>query len=125
MQIYKNSAFCKWANDNNIEDHVFSQVVHEVKDGLFDANLGGNVYKKRLPLDGKGKRGGARTILAFKKQDKVFFLYALKKNKQASVTPKELQALKSLAKLYFSLSDKQLKQAVENGVLFKVEDNNG
>ncbi|STX52141.1 Uncharacterized protein conserved in bacteria [Legionella busanensis] len=63
--------------------------------GLFDANLGGNVYKKRIPLDNKGKRGGARTIVAFRFNNKAFFIYSFAKNKKANITDKELKALKN------------------------------
>ena len=32
--------------------------------GLIDANLGGGIIKKRVPLPGRGKRGSARTLVA-------------------------------------------------------------
>ena len=38
----------------------------EVAAGLVDANLGGNIYKKRLPMSGRGKSGGARVLIATK-----------------------------------------------------------
>jgi hypothetical protein len=37
--------------------------VEETAAGLIDADLGGRVYKKRVPLPGRGKRGGARTLI--------------------------------------------------------------
>jgi hypothetical protein len=48
----------------------------EMNQGLYDARLGGSVFKKRIPLDGRGKRGGARTILAFKKMIGLFIFTA-------------------------------------------------
>jgi hypothetical protein len=35
-----------------------------MNDGLWDANLGGEVYKKRVALSGRGKRGGARRLVS-------------------------------------------------------------
>ena len=36
---------------------------------------GGGLYKKRMALAGRGKRGGARTIVAYNKGDVFFFVY--------------------------------------------------
>jgi hypothetical protein len=37
--------------------------------GLIDADLGGSVYKKRVPLTGRGKHGVARVLVATKHAD--------------------------------------------------------
>jgi hypothetical protein len=36
------------------------KAIAEMAAGLIDADLGGSVYKKRVPLPGRGKSGGAR-----------------------------------------------------------------
>jgi len=46
----------------------------EFQNGIFDANLGGCIYKKRIRFKGHGKRGSGRTILCYKKDDKVIFM---------------------------------------------------
>jgi hypothetical protein len=43
--------------------------ISEMENGLIDAELGGGVVKKRVPLPGRGKSGGARTLLATNKLD--------------------------------------------------------
>jgi len=42
--------------------------------GLIDADLGGHLVKKRVPLPGRGKSGGARTIVAFRAGHHTFYL---------------------------------------------------
>ena len=121
MEIYKINAFDEWAKEYNVSDEILLDAIREMSNGLFDANLGGNVYKKRIPLDNKGKRGGARTILAFKFNDKTFFIYSFAKNKQANVNEKELKALKKLAKVYLGLTDKEIIDALRTGNLIKVD----
>ncbi|HAU1234407.1 TPA: type II toxin-antitoxin system RelE/ParE family toxin [Legionella pneumophila] len=121
MEIYKITAFSEWADEYNVSDELLFETIIEMNNGLFDANLGGNVYKKRIPLDNKGKRGGARTIIAFKYNDKAFFIYSFAKNKQANISDKELKALKKLAKVYFSLTDKEIIEALRLGNLIKVD----
>jgi hypothetical protein len=88
--------------------------------GLYDANLGGNIYKKRIPLHNKGKSGGARTILAFKINNKAFFIYSFAKSKQDNISDKELKALKKLAKVYLGLTDTEIIEAIRIGSLIKV-----
>jgi hypothetical protein len=41
--------------------------------GLIDANLGGGIIKKRVALPGRGKRGGARTLVATNSANRWFF----------------------------------------------------
>tara|TARA_R100001039_G_C1827098_1_gene92582 strand:+ start:420 stop:821 length:402 start_codon:yes stop_codon:yes gene_type:complete len=66
MPIYKIKAFSKWAKSEGMSDENIAQAVQEMNNGLFEANLGGNLYKKRVATGGGGKRGGFRTLLAFK-----------------------------------------------------------
>jgi hypothetical protein len=58
-----------------LTDQALCQAVSEMSQGLIDADLGGNVVKKRVPLPGRGKRGGARTIVATNRGDRWFFLF--------------------------------------------------
>ncbi len=95
--------------------------VREMNAGLYDANLGGSVYKKRVPLENKGKSGGARTLIAFKVNNKAFFIYSFAKSKRDNVNEKELKALKKLAKIYLRLTDKEITEAVRLGSLIKVD----
>ena len=37
--------------------------------GLFDADLGGELLKKRIARPGEGKRGGFRTVVATNRGD--------------------------------------------------------
>jgi hypothetical protein len=121
VEIYKIAAFSEWAEEYNVSDELLFDTITEMQNGLFDTNLGGYVYKKRIPLDNKGKRGGARTIIAFKYNDKAFFIYSFAKNKKANISDKELKALKKLAKVYFSLTDKEITEALQLGNLIKVD----
>ncbi len=92
--------------------------------GLNDADLGGHVYKKRIALQKRGKSGGARTIIAFKLENKAFFMYGFAKNKRANVSMKELKALKLLATHLLSYDDKRLTRALRVNELIEV-DNDG
>ncbi|WP_332460237.1 type II toxin-antitoxin system RelE/ParE family toxin [Legionella clemsonensis] len=60
-------------------------------------------------------------MIAFKYNDKAFFIYSFAKNKQANISEKELKALKKLAKIYFSLTDEEISDALRAGSLIKVD----
>ena len=65
MRIFKTRWFQRWAKKEGLADEVLLTAVREMEQGLVDADLGGSVYKKRVPIQERGKRGGVRTLLAF------------------------------------------------------------
>ncbi|NQY90005.1 MAG: type II toxin-antitoxin system RelE/ParE family toxin [Colwellia sp.] len=93
----------------------------EMEDGLIDADLGGHVYKKRAAIEGQGKSGGLRTILAFKVGNKSFFMFGFAKNQRANVDAKELKALKKMAKELLGYSASVLNKALDAGNFIEVK----
>ncbi len=61
--------------------------------GLIDAEWSGGLVKKRVPLPGRGKRGGARTRLATNKGSRWFFVFGFEKSDRANVGDDEREAL--------------------------------
>ena len=94
--------------------------VEEVEQGLVDANLGGGIVKKRIALPGRGKRGGVRTLIAFKKAHCVFFIYGFVKNAHANIDDAELRALKQYAKTLLGYGQKALSKAIEAKILIEI-----
>ena len=79
---------------------------------LSKAPLGGCVVKKRVPLPGRGKSGGTRTLLATNKGSLWFFVFGFEKNERANVSLRELAALKALAADLLKLTSAELKSQV-------------
>lgn len=88
--------------------------------GLVDANLGGDVLKKRVALPGRGKRGGARALVATRRVNRWFFVFGFEKNEKANVSSTELEALRWLAKQLLDLTGRQLEVAVQDGSLQEI-----
>lgn len=120
MQIWKTKAFQRWANDEGVTDQSLVFAVDEMQRGLVDADLGGQVYKKRIRLKGRGKRGGARVILAFRFADRAFFVYGFAKSQCSDISQKELKALKRLARELLGYSVTRLARAAKAGELVEV-----
>lgn len=125
MNGFKNIAFHKWAEKQGISDETLNEAIKEMNQGSYEANLGSNVYKKRISIGNKGKSGGVRTILAFKLNDKAFFIYGFAKSKKENIDEKELKALKRLAMIYLNLTKEELSRTILRGELIKIEVNNG
>ena len=126
MRAFKVKVFAKWASGEGLDDDALASAVIEMEQGLIDARLGGQVVKKRVALPGRGKRGSARTLVAFKQGDKAFFIYGFAKNERANVGGKELRALKLLAKELLNYAAQALAKATKAGELIEIEvDNDG
>lgn len=121
MRILKNKAFSKWASKEGLSDDALVAAVDEMECGLVDADLGGHVFKKRVAVGGRGKSGGVRTLLAYKVDDKAFFIYGFAKNMRANIKVEELKGLRAYAQLLLNYDDKELSQAVKSGALIEVE----
>jgi len=113
--------FAKWAKKQNIPYNELSKALNEVKDGNYEANLGGHIIKKRIRFQGKGKSGSGRTIICYKHADKAFFIHGFAKNEKANLSSKELHAFKELAKVLLSLTNEKLNIAVNKGNFIEVK----
>ena len=94
-------------------DVTLCSAVAEMAAGLVDADLGGGVYKKRVAMPGRGKRGGARVLLGSNLGTRWFFLYGFEKNQRATIDDKELAALQKAAAVFLAMDPKALGDAVE------------
>ena len=122
MQIFQTKWFAHWAGKEGLSSQVLCGAVAEISRGLVDANLGGHVVKKRVALGGRGKSGGVRTLLAFKLNDKAFFLYGFAKNQQSNISDKELKALKLLAAKLLAYDNRELAIAITAQELYEIRE---
>ncbi len=88
--------------------------------GLIDADLGGGLVKKRVALPGRGKSGGARTLVATNKTDRWFFVFGFEKKQRANIEDDELAGLQSVAADLLKPGTRELDAAVANGALQEI-----
>lgn len=113
MKVYKNKQFVRWQNKNNLTDCTIIKAIKEMESGLIDADLGGNIFKKRIAKLGQGKRGGYRTIIAMKQKIGWVFLFGFSKNESDNISDKELTALKEYVNEYLFINFKKLLKIEE------------
>lgn len=90
--------------------------------GLIDAKLGGDIYKKRIALNDRGKRNSLRTILAFKINNKAFYIFGFAKNDIDNIDDKQLGQLKILARILLNYNDRELQHALNEKEIIEVID---
>jgi hypothetical protein len=101
-------------------DSALCAAVAEMAQGLIDADLGGGIVKKRIGLAGRGKRGGARTLVATNKGSRWFFVFGFEKNERANIAEDELEALKAMAEELLARTEPQLTKAIRDGALQEI-----
>src|SRR5688572_10538707 len=96
----------------DLVDEALCMAVVEMEAGLIDANLGAGLVKKRVASSGRGKRGGARLIVATNKRDRWFFVFGFEKNEQDNITAADLNGLRNYAADLLKLSSQELDRHV-------------
>ncbi|CAJ8789700.1 Uncharacterized protein conserved in bacteria [Burkholderia pseudomallei] len=119
-RVFKTRHFRRWMRKSGLTDAALCGAVEEMIAGLIDADLGGGVVKKRVGLSGRGKRGGARTLLATNKGTRWFFVFGFEKNERSNISDSELDALQSLAADLLARTSGQLDLGVADGTLQEI-----
>jgi len=78
-RIFKTKTFDRWAR-KLLGDEVLCKAAREIEQGLFEADLGGGICKKRVAIAGMGKSGGTRTLVAKQHTAAIFFLLGREKS---------------------------------------------
>ncbi len=119
-RVFKTRYFNRWMRKTELTDIALCAAVTEMEQGLIDADLGGGVVKKRVGLAGRGKRGGARTLVATNKATRWFFVFGFEKNDRANISDEELEGLKNIAEQLLARTEKQLNEAVHDETLTEI-----
>jgi len=96
-RILKTRVFRRWALDVGLTDVALLAAVDEVERELTTADLGGGVQKKRVGVPGL-------------------------KNQRANISPRELDALRTLAHDLLDLNEKQIDAQTKSGALEEITD---
>jgi hypothetical protein len=123
VRIFKSKWFAHFARKEHIIDATLVDAIRDVESGLIDGDLGAGLIKKRIALEGGGKRSGYRTIIVHKEGSCSVFVYGFKKNRRANLSQVELDVYRKLAKIYLGLSDADIAKAQKEGEIEEVKIN--
>ncbi|GAB1423821.1 type II toxin-antitoxin system RelE/ParE family toxin [Thauera terpenica] len=119
-RVFKTRSFDRWMRKTALTDEALCAAVREMIQGLIDGDLGGGVVKKRVGLAGRGKRGGARTLVATNRGNRWFFVFGFEKNERANISAEEKEALQGIAQDLLSRTGTELDVAAQDGSLQEI-----
>ena len=120
MRIYRLKGFARFQRRERIADAALVKAVRDASAGLVDADLGGGLIKQRVARAGKGKSGGFRTLVAYRRGERAVFLYGFAKSGRANIDDDELQAWRRVGRGYLGLDANALAATIAAGELTEV-----
>ncbi len=119
-RVFKLKTFSRWAK-GVLTDEQLCAAAKEVTAGHYEADLGGGICKKRIAASGQGKSGAARTLIAKKHQEAIFFIAGREKSDPgADFSDKQVEAAKLVAKGLQSATEEKLKLLLEAGAVQEI-----
>ena len=113
VRIFKYKWFHRFAGKEGVTDSELKEIVEQLENGQYYADLGGGVYKMRLARQSEGKKNGSfRLIVIFKSEFRTFFAYGFLKSKMSNIGKKDLKVYKEQAKDFFNLTEEQINASV-------------
>ena len=125
MYYLKNKYFTRWARKQGITDNALLDAISEFESGLFEANLGNHLFKKRIALAGRGKSGGSRAIFFYQKGKKLIFCYGFEKSQQGNLSSSEVNFLHKLSDSYQNLTDELILKNIQLEKFFEISKTEG
>jgi hypothetical protein len=119
-KVFKTKTFDRWVK-KIISDKVLCVAASEIERGLFEADLGSGVCKKRVAIPGQGKSGSTRMLVVKQHPMAIVFLVGREKSAPgADFSDPVVEAVKTLALALQSQSIEQLYRAAINGELTEI-----
>jgi hypothetical protein len=113
VRLFATKEFARFQRKAKLSDPQLVEAAERIRNGRWDADLGGGIFKQRIARQGGGKSGGFRTILCFKRGSHVFFIHGFAKNEKQNVSGRELQALQRLAKILLGLTPEEIERSLQ------------
>jgi len=120
VRVYKTKPFARFQRRERITDETLCAAIADAEAGLIEADLGG-LIKQRVARPGSGKRDGYRTVIAYRKGMRAFFLLGFAKSARANIDDDELAALKRRAAGLLAAADRALDEMIADEDLTEVD----
>lgn len=122
MKSYKIKQFHD--SSKNIDGQSLKQTLDDFMslddNGKNRYSLGANLFKLRVATGGKGKSGGSRTIIVFKKDSICYWVHCFQKKDKENLTTKELKDFKKLSIVLLSFNDGDILELINQKYLYEV-----
>lgn len=82
-RVFQLKTFVRWAK-KVLSDEQLCAAALEIMRGQYEADLGKGLCKKRIAVEGQGKRGATRTLVAKEGANDLFFMAGRQKSEPGS-----------------------------------------
>src|SRR5450755_3658800 len=96
MQVFLTKWMERYARRESIGLDSLVEAITRAEMGLIDADLGGGLIKQRIARAGKGRSGGYRTIVAYRRSGRAVFLLGFAENERDNIGMDELSELRTV-----------------------------
>jgi len=121
MRVFLTKWMARFARREGISDESLREAIRRAELGLVDADLGGGVIKQRVARAGKGRSGGYRTVIVYRRGEKAFFIYGFAKNEKENLGRDELKTAREIAAIWLPADALRIAAGLEEGELEEVD----
>jgi hypothetical protein len=121
VRIYKTKIFRRFQRKEGLTDAALCEAVTRVEDGLIDADLGRGLIKQRIARDGGGRRGGFRTIIAYRIGNRAVFIFGFAKSGRDNIPADDEREMAETGALLLGLDARGIRALIDGGELWEVE----
>jgi hypothetical protein len=112
----------RFARREQIANASLLEAIARAERGLIDADLGGGLIKQRVARPGKGRSGGYRTIIAYRRADRAFFVYGFAKSERENIRPDELKTAREIGAVLMATEKDAIDRKIATGELEEIAD---
>jgi hypothetical protein len=120
MQVFLTKWMARFVRREKISYASLREAITRADRGLVDADLGGGLIKQRLARAGKGRSGGYRTILAYRRFGRAIFVFGFAKSELENIGPEDLKTLRDIAAIWLPADEREISLGLQNGELEEV-----
>lgn len=121
MQVFLTKWMARFARRERISHASLCEAISRAERGLVDADLGGGLIKQRVARAGKGRSGGFRTILAYRRSNRAIFVFGFAKSGLENIGPEELKTLREIAAIWLPADRGKIALGLRSGELEEVQ----
>lgn len=120
MRIYKTKIFRRFQRKEGMTDAALIEAVSRAESGLIDADLGHGLIKQRVARQGRGRRSGYRTVIAYRAAERAVFIYGFAKSERDNISAADLHDLASAGAVLLGLDGDAIDTLIIEGELWEV-----
>ncbi len=120
LRVFRTRSFRRFQRKEGISDRSLSEAISRAERGLIDANLGHGLIKQRIARPGEGRRGGFRTVVAYRIGERAVFMFGFAKSDQANLSKDDESDLRDFGALLLALDVRGIETMIAGNELTEV-----